>query len=96
MRGPASPQVKIKRVNFLRSYRPARTWTVRAMLKVERTPVSYGVVAVEEPFSVSFNSSNGLSSSEIRPCRGVSICVISVMTIATRSGKTNRKNRAIR
>src|SRR6478672_2037812 len=50
----------------------------------------YGVVDVEEPRSVSFNSSSGRSSSEIRPARGVSISVIIAMTIAMRIGKTNR------
>ena len=50
----------------------------------------YGVVDVEERRSVSFNSSSGRSSSEIRPPRGVSMSVIIAMTMATRTGKTNR------
>src|SRR5262245_37709966 len=50
----------------------------------------HGVVGVDEPLSASFNSSSGRSSSETSPPRGVSISVISTMTMATRTGKTNR------
>jgi hypothetical protein len=60
----------------------------------ERTEEHHGVVAVEERLNISFNSSSGRSSSEIRPRRGVSMSVISAMTIRDEKWKNESlKNR---